>query len=165
MYKIGDKVVYGQVGVCTITDICEKVLIKRQKREYYVLKPVDFDNNLIYAPIENGKVYMRHLISKEEANKLIDSIPSIIDGLSGEEEITKEEYTKKINNHSLNDLVELTAFIYSKKRNAQTLKKRLNAIDEKYMKISENLLFGELAAVLEIPINQVQGYIEKRIEK
>ena len=56
-------------------------------------------------------------------------------------------------------------FIYSKKRNARTLKKRLNAIDEKYMKISENLLFGELAAVLEIPINQVQGYIEKRIEK
>ena len=140
-------------------------LIKRQKCKYYVLKPLDFDNNLIYAPIENGKVYMRHLISKEEVNALIDSIPSIVEGLSGEEEITKDEYIQKINNHSLRDLVELTVFIYCKKRNAQAIKKRLNAIDEKYMKISENLLFGELAAVLEIPVNQVQVYIANRIEK
>lgn len=165
MYKIGDKVIYGQIGVCTITDICERVLIKRQKCKYYVLKPLDFDNNLIYAPIENGKVYMRYLISKDEANRLIDSIPAIIDGISGEDEITREEYIQKINNHSLRDLVELTVFIYCKKRNAQAIKKRLNAIDEKYMKISENLLFGELAAVFDIPMSKIQEYIEKRIEK
>lgn len=165
MYEIGDKVVYGQMGVCTIIDICEKIFIKRQKRKYYVLKPIEFDNNLIYAPIKNGKVYMRYLISKDEANRLIDSIPAIIDGISGEDEITKEEYIDKINNHSLKDLVELTAFIYSKKLNAQALKKRLNAIDEKYMKISENLLFGELAAVFDIPMSKIQEYIEKRIEK
>ena len=163
MFKIGDKVVYGQTGVCTVTDICEKAFIKNQKREYYVLKPNNFDNNLIYAPKEGGKIFMRHPVTRIEAEALVDSIPNIIDKLSGEDEITKEEYVNKINNHSLEDLVELTAFIYSKKQNALMLKKRLNAIDEKYMKISENLLFGELSEALGISFDEVLPYIEKRI--
>ena len=108
---------------------------------------------------------MRYVVSKKEANALIDSIPSIIENFSVDVEITREEYVEKINKHDLKDLVELTSFIYSKKLNVVKLKKHLNAIDEKYMKIGENLLFGELAEVLEIPLSEVQDYIEKRIGK
>ena len=165
MYKIGEKIIYGQIGVCAVADICEKTFVKNQKREYYVLKPLHLENNLIYAPVQDGKVFMRRLISKEQAENLIESIPQIVDNLSVTEEITKEDYIEKINNHTLEDLVELTAIIYSKKLSVSKLKKRLNAIDEKYMKIGENLLFGELAAVLDIPLDKVQWHIENRLEK
>ncbi len=163
MFKIGDRVVYGQTGVCEVTDICEKVFIKNQKREYYVLKPFGMDNNVIYAPVKDNKVFMRYLITKTEAQKLIESIPSIVERLEDNAESTKEDYIAKINNHSLEELVELTAIIYSKKLNNTKIKKRLNAIDEKYMKIGENLLFGELSAVLEIPADKVPNFIEEKI--
>lgn len=165
MFKIGDKVIYGKTGVCTVVDICEKTFIKNQKRAYYVLKPMGVDNNFIYAPIDGGKIFMRHLITKAQAVELIDSIPDIVNRISDSAEVTKEEYNEMINNHSLEDLVELTAIIYSKKLNVTRVKKRLNAIDEKYMKISENLLFGEFAEALGISVDEVPGYIKERIEK
>ncbi len=164
MYRIGDKVVYGQTGVCEVVDICEKAFIKNQKREYYVLKPYNLENNTIYAPVNDNKVFMRELITKNEAEELIESIPSIVERLAQSEEITKEDYIAKINNHSLEELVELTAIIYSKKLSVVKMKKRLNAIDEKYMKIGENLLFGELSAVLGIPNDSVQNYIEDKLK-
>lgn len=163
MYSVGERIIYGQTGVCEITDICEKVFIKNQKKLYYVLKPANSENNLIYAPVENNKVFMRRLITSQQAEKLISDIPQIVDKICDTAELTKEDYTEKINNHTLEQLVELTAIIYAKKLNVEKMKKRLNIIDEKYMKIGENLLFGEIAAVLDIPLSEVQSYIEQKI--
>ena len=38
-------------------------------------------------------------------------------------------------------------------------------VDERYIKQAERLLYGELAAALEIPFDQVQSYIACRVEK
>lgn len=162
MFQKGEKIIYGQTGVCVVEDICEKAFIKNQSKTYYVLKPLGIDNNVIYAPIQGGKVFMRRLITKPEAESLIDSIPEIVNSIP-EVDFTKEEYIEKINNHSLEELVSLTAVIYAKKLSATRLKKRLHNVDEKYLKIGENLLFGELAAVLEIEFDKVQEYIENKI--
>ncbi len=165
MYKIGEKIIYGQTGVCEVVDICYKEFVKNKGQEYYILKPVFNENNIIYAPTCNPKIFMRCLISKEEAEKLIENIPSIIKKSTQKQEYSKEEYLEKIYKSTLEDLVELTAYIYNKKKIIKSEKKRLNNVDEKYMIIAENLLFGELAAVLNIPICDVQKYIESKLKK
>ena len=45
----------------------------------------------------------------------------------------------------------------------QMEKKKLGAIDERFMKEGEALLFGELAAALDILPNEVPQYIQKRL--
>ena len=75
MFAKGEKIVYGSTVVCEVTDICEKELIRNQKRLYYVLKPLYQQNNIIYAPVENGKVFMRAVMSAAEADDLILKIP------------------------------------------------------------------------------------------
>ncbi len=164
LFQIGEKIVYGETGVCIVSDICEKEFIKRQKKLYYVLKPVLSGSNIIYAPVENNKIAMRSIITKEKAEELINSIPSILENSSDNEFLTYEDYKTEIITLKPEKLVELTAKIYSKKKAAQGLKKRLNAIDERYMKIAENLLFGEIAEVLEIPLEDVPKYIERKIK-
>ena len=164
MFKIADKVVYGETGVCLIEDICEKEFLKNQRKMYYVLRPIFSNGNLIYSPIENSKVPMRNIISKQEAEELVKSIPYIINNMQEYTEITVNDYKNEIISHSPQKLVELTARIYNRKKAVQLYKKRLNAIDEKYMKIAENLLFGELAEALGINIEEVQNYIAKTIE-
>ncbi len=164
MFKIADKVVYGETGVCLIEDICEREFIKKQKKMYYVLRPVQSDGNVIYAPIENRKIAMRKIITKNQAENLIKCIPTIIENINADAELTMQDYKNEIISHNLDKLVELTARIYNKKKCVQLQKKRLNSIDEKYMKIAENLLFGELAEALEINIDEVQAYISKNIE-
>ena len=165
MFKIEDKVVYGETGVCLIEDICEKEFLKNQKKMYYVLRPVLSNGNLIYAPIESGKVPMRNIITKQEAEELVKSIPHILENMQEYSEVTFKDYKNEIISHSPQKLVELTARIYNRRKAIQLQKKRLNSVDEKYMKIAENLLFGELAEALEINIEEVQKYISKTIEK
>lgn len=164
MYKIGEKVIYGQTGVCLITDICEKEFIRKEKKQYYVLQPVASANNVIYAPVDNPKVFMRYLITSEQADELIASIPQIVENIENDA-ADLSEYREEMQNYTLEALVGLTAKIYAKKKEVTRLKKRLNNIDEKYMKLGECLLFGELAEVLGIPFEEVQKYIAERIEK
>lgn len=163
MFEVGDKIVYGQTGVCVVSDICEKALIKNQKKLYYVLRPERMTNNVIYAPVDSDKVFMRHIITKQQAEELISRIPEICENLT-EETQTQEEYRADIATHNIDDLVSLTAKIYRKERTAKTQKKKLGFSDEKYMRKGEELLFGELASALEIPYEDVQKYIESKLK-
>lgn len=163
MYSIGQKIVYGQTGVCLVTDICEKELIRNQKKNYYVLRPLYQENNLIYAPADSDKVFMRPVITRQEADALILEIPKIrttLDPLGD----SKEEYQNYVTSHCCSDLVKLTAQIYLKKKNALANRKKLGFSDEKYMHIAEDLLFGELACALGIDPADVKDYISSKID-
>ena len=56
MYAVNDKVMYGQSGVCRITDICTKKFGKTAV-EYYVLHPMYGEDTTIYCPVQNA-VYL-----------------------------------------------------------------------------------------------------------
>lgn len=164
MFSKGDKVVYGQTGVCVIEDIVEKALIKNEKKKYYVLKPLFQQNNVIYAPADSGKVLIRPVMTKQQAEELISRIPQIISGAS-DETGTIDSYREELEFHKAENLVLLTAQIYRKKKLAKLNRKKLGFVDEKYMHIAEELLFGEFSAVLGIPIEKVPEYIESKIKE
>ena len=164
MFKIGEKIVYGQTGVCVVDDICEKEILRKQKKTYYVLKPVFQQNNVIYAPVDSDKVFMRRIITREQADKLILQIPEIKKNLKSEA-ATPEDYRSWLESHECGDLIELTAKIYAKKEMAKENKKKLGFLDEKYMKLAEDLLFGELSVALEIPFDEVPQYIKQSLNK
>ena len=164
MFKIGDKIMYGQTGVCIVEDICEKALIKNQTKLYYILKPVFQQNNVIYAPADSDKVFMRQIISKQQADEIIGSIPDIMNKLPNKE-MSQEEYKVELATHDCRDLVSLTAKIYKKKQNAKLSNKKLGFSDEKYMKLAESLLFGELSVALDIKYEDVIDYIDSKIKQ
>ena len=45
------------------------------------------------------------------------------------------------------------------------MKRKVTAVDEKYMRLAEDVLHQELGTVLDIPKNQVLDYIIKEIER
>lgn len=153
MFNKGDKVFYGQTGVCIVEDISEKALTKNIKRLYYTLKPLYQQNNVIYAPVDSDKVFIREIISKTDAQRLIETAPELC-GKSLDEQ-GEEDYKAMLESHSCNELLELAVKIYSKKQAVKKAKKKLGFIDEKYLKRAEELLFGELAAALDIPPEEV----------
>ena len=55
--------------------------------------------------------------------------------------------------------------IYAKKQDAARQQKKFGVTDEKYLKRAEELLFGELAVVLEIPREKVRNFIADRLNK
>ena len=109
---------------------------------------------------------MRPILTKEEANALIDLIPTM-KVTPVESKVLREltdQYQASIATHEVKDLIELTMSIYTKRQQAEGEKKKFGAVDERFMKEGEALLFGELAASLDIPVEEVQGYIRNRLE-
>ena len=163
MFEIGEKVVYGNTGVCILKDIIQKEIIKNKKQNYYVLKPLYQQNNTIYAPVDSDKIFIRKVISKSEAEELIEKIPQITEDIIIDND--PDIYRKAFSSHDCKELIVITAIIYQKKRMAMSLKKKLGYGDEKNMRLAENLLFGELACALDIDTQEVPAYIKSKIGK
>lgn len=166
MYNVGDLVLYGSTGVCKIMEIAQRKRADTDEAAlYYRLKPL-YQECVIYAPVDSDKIFIRPIISREEADGLIDSIPNIEVEMYHNpvvNELTRH-YDESLKTFDCANLVELTMSIYAKKRYAESQKRKFGTVDEKFMRKAEDLLFGELAAALNIPRDSVQDYISERLE-
>lgn len=163
MFKLGDKLFYGKIGVCEVIDICEKEIVRNKKSSYYALKPVYLTNSIIYAPVNAANPPMRDLITQSECEALIKRIPEIVNKVN-EDSFSEEYFKKNFDYQNPEDLILLTSFIYDKKKLAISSKKRLGFADEKFMKQGEALLFGEISQVLSIPLEEVESYIIEKLK-
>lgn len=151
MFKVNDIIVYGAQGVCEITAIEEKY-ISRAKRVYYVLRPVKDQGSTIYAPTDNDLVLkkMRRLLTVDEINGLIDSMPGEktvwIDNVSER----KEYYKKLLSSGDHPALIQMIKAIYTHKKDREAAGKRLHVMDENFFKDAEQILYDEFQYVLEL---------------
>ena len=167
MFQPGELLVYGATGVCRVEEITAPDFTRADRgRRYYLLRPLHQDG-VIYAPVDSGKVPIRPVISREEAEALIDLIPSIRAEAchAPTMQALAQHYQSAVRSHNCRELLELTMSIYLKRRQAEAQKRRLGMVDERYMKQAERLLYGELSAALDIPYEEVQPYIARRAGK
>ena len=72
MYQVGDLIVYGGTGVCRVMEVGP------QNRRAAVLHSGAGVRQLPdFYPVENSKVLMRPIVTRQEAERLIDEIPAI----------------------------------------------------------------------------------------
>ena len=166
MYQSGELILYGRTGVCRVEKITSmKPKANAQEQMYYVLKPL-YQNCNITTPVDNRQVFSRPIISREEAERVIGIIPTVKPEVYHNRNINqlREYYKNCLETYDCEDLVRLTMSLYLKKSEAEAQKRKFGAVDERFMKEAEDLLFGELAAALDIPKEEVRGYIEKAVE-
>ncbi len=166
MYSIGEIIVYGSTGVCRIVDIAPSTRPHVGNVPYYTLKPL-YQDGLIYAPVGSDKIYIRRVITREQAERLIDTIPDVQAELfsSNNRQQLIDRYQSAFSAHDCAGLIELIKSIRHKKQYADSHHRRLGQLDLRYMKRAEELLYGELSVALGIPKEDVPGYIERRIGK
>ena len=167
MYDIGDLIVYGSTGVCRVRDITTHDSGGADdSKKYYLLEPL-YQKCTIYSPVENPKVFMRPIISAEEANRLIDTIPTVNAEAYHNSVLRQlvEHYDEIISRHDCGDLIELTMSIYAKREYMRQQNRKFGQIDERFMRKAEELLYGELSAALGIKKDEVPEYIKRRLGK
>lgn len=159
MYEVGAIVVYGRTGVCQVEDV-----IQRDGQAYYALKPL-YQSCDIFVPVDSDKVFIRPVISREEAHSLIDALPAMeVEPYEGQAmRDLSQQYQTALASHDCRDLFALTKSLYTKKQATARQKKKFGAVDERFMKLGEELLFGELAVVLDIQPGEVPEYISRRL--
>lgn len=160
MYQIGQQVVCGGSGVCTVAQIGPR---ETGGRLYYTLIP-RYGTETIYAPVD-GKVFLRPILTRKEAEALIAAIPTIppapVEGNNSQ--LRTQYYRAALRSHSCGDLVRLIKTIYQHSQGRRR-SMRPSQLDETYRKRAEDLLNGELAAALELEREQVPRYIRAALE-
>lgn len=167
MFQPGDLVVYGAAGVCRVEEIgCPDSGAASRDREYYLLKPLQQDG-VIYTPVDSEKAPIRRVISTEEAEALIDLMPTIGEDIfrAPTVQALAQRYQDAVRGGDCRNLVGVVKSIYAKRRQAEARNRRLGMVDERYMKQAERLLYGELSAALGIPFDEVEPYIARRISE
>ncbi|MCI5884573.1 MAG: hypothetical protein MRZ77_00405 [Clostridiales bacterium] len=166
MFRIGDLIFYSKTGVCEIVEIIEKESEAFGRKNYYILRPL-YQECDISIPVDNKKVYMRPVISREKVDELIDAIPEMDAQAYYSQNLNqlKEHYRQLMDTHSCEDMIRVSKSVRNKQREVEANKRKLGAVDERFMKEAEDLLFGEFAAVLEISKADVPGYIEDRLNR
>ena len=74
MYEIGERVLYGIHGICTITGI-ERMRFGKERANYYVLEPKEQPGAKFYVSVANEAAVakLRSLLSREELLELLHS--------------------------------------------------------------------------------------------
>ena len=161
-FKQGEMIIYGDTGVCRVEDVSVRSLPSGDEL-CYKLNPL-YQSCTIYTPVEQEQVFMRPVISEEEANSIIDSIPECqyeICTVKSPRELSGK-YDEIIRCFDCEKLVQLIKSIREKKERLTDKKKKLSAVDERYMKKAQDMLYGEFAAALGISKSHVLEYIKKR---
>ena len=142
MFRKGEYVIYGNNGICCIEEIGvpRDTPLGDSGKEYYTLAPV-FSGGKIYAPLDT-KVFMRPILTKAEAEKLILQIPEI----RAEEVIGQD-----------------VRALGEKYKGCLDNGKKLAKAEREYSKLAKELLHREFSMALEVPYDEVENYITEKV--
>lgn len=166
VYQVGELVVYGTEGVCRVEKVGPLEMQGAQKDvDYYTLSPI-YHSGTIFAPVDTG-VLMRPVLTRDEAEALIDRIPDIPEQASPitNPRLLSEQYRASLKSGDCVELVRLIRGVYAKGRAAAKKGRHLGQVDERSLKQAADMLHGELAAALGMEVDQVEDYICRRMEQ
>lgn len=162
MFSKNDYIIYGSTGVCEVKDICT-MKDGPSGKLFYKLMPL-FEKCVILVPTDT-KIFMRPIITKEEALNLISKLPLMQISLPETQNSRqlKEYYKSTFTFHTCEELSLMIKTIYARINSQTSAGKKPCQTDLKYIKKAEELLYGELSVALGIPYDSVPGFIEKTI--
>lgn len=165
MFKEGDLVVYGNAGVCRVIKIGPLPMGGGGGKDYYTLEPFFSPNSRVFTPCDNDKIVIRPILSRQEAEKILDEFPQI--GLLEVPEEKKREDIYKAAMHSceMRELISILKTITLRKQARLAQGKKATASDEKYYAMAYEKLCDELAVVLGADREKIRAYICEKIEK
>ena len=165
MFSIGEYIVYGLNGVCRVEEIGPMNMSGVESdKVYYTLLPLYTKGSRVFTPVDNQKVVMRPVISKQEACQLIDDMQSI-DGIEVVDDKRRElAYKEAVKSCDCRELIRIINTALKRKEERLAQGKKMSACDERYLKQAQDTLYGEFAISLKIDKGEVQDFITNRIE-
>ncbi len=166
MFEKNQLIMCGGHGVCRVVNVTGNPIDRLDKvRKFYVLEPVFEKASTVYMPVDNDKVIMRRIMSKGEAEELIDNISQIETVWIKEEKTREQMYKEAIRTYDCESLVRIIKTLYQRKQSRIKEGKKVLSSDEQYLRKAEALLYSEMSLALDIPKEEVEGYISDAVKK
>ena len=165
MYEIGEMVLYGIHGICTITGI-ERLRFGKDRANYYVLEPREQPGSKFYVPVANEAAVakLRSLLSREELLALLHSedvrhYPWIPD-----ENQRKLRFRELINSGDRAQLMGMIGALHRHRQDQLAAGRKFHQSDENFLNDAQKLLNAEFALVFDLEPSAVSGFILLELE-
>ena len=165
MFEIGQHVLYGSHGVCTVTGV-ELMRFGKTKANYYILEPVENTGAKFYVPVENeaAMAKLRPLLTREELLELLHServrnYPWIAD-----EGQRKLRFKELINSGDRAQLMGMIGALHRHKREQLAAGRKFHQSDENFLNDAQKLLNAEFTLVFGLEPKAVSGFILRELE-
>ncbi len=160
LFTVGEKIVYGEHGVCTVERVAPLDMSGVAKNKlYYHLSPL-IGSGTFFAPVDS-EAFMRPVMDRQAAEALIDAMPGIAPAICTDNRFNHVDafYKELFRTHSCEALVSIVKGLNSRMAERKTKSSRAEAT----MKRAKDILHGELAVALDMDIAEVEPYILSRI--
>lgn len=162
MFKKGEYILYGTVGVCQIEEIATPDFSKDDK-VYYCLIPKFDKDTTIYIPVDSEKVKMRGIMTRQEAECFITSLPSVVGKQYLNDKERPQAYRQALQSGDCTELASMIKEISEMEQCRKGKGKPLSIRERDGIKSARKLLFGELAAALDMHPEEVPDYIQGQV--
>ena len=167
MYKIGDKIVYGQSGVMTVVDIREEKVLS-EKKKYYVLKSPDAgEGALTFVPVDNEGLLslMRPLMKPSEIDEILSSVKESPQFQWIEDARIRATALKKlVDTGEVSDILRMIKAVEEKIALRTETGKRSYLSDEVIMKKAKKRIYSEFSEVLNLTFDETEKYISDMLK-
>ncbi|MDR1731696.1 MAG: hypothetical protein LBR61_06330 [Synergistaceae bacterium] len=165
MYSVNDTVLYGGLGLCRIMEVSEKNL-RGKTLEYYVLKPLSDEKSTIFVPVNNetATANLRPVLSMEEIQDLIRTMPDETSIWIDDEAVRRGEYQKILETGDRKELIRLIKTLYLRRKSQKEKGKELHLTDRRFLREAEKMLHEEFAHVLNLRLEEVVPFILEQVQ-
>lgn len=165
-YEINDTVFYGVNGVCRISAI-EQLCFKSDPDDYYILRPVYNSTETIFVPIGNQTLCdrIRPVMTKEQLEGLIALMTENAPDWIEDNNTRRTAYSEILQSAKPEKVLSVLRSLHTRSEALRQKKKRLHVSDERLFHDAERMLYGEIAYVAGIRVEDVGSYIARELER
>ncbi len=166
MFAKDEYVFHESGGVCLISDIQAAPLDNMPPdRLYYVMKPVNDPNSVIYIPVDCDRVFLRRLLNRDEAEELLDRIPFVRTIEETNAKQLREKYVESMRTHDPVEWVRVIKTVYLRANMKTSRSCRLSDTERSFAENAKHYLHTELALALDLPAQGMEEYITNHVQK
>lgn len=164
MFQIGDRVVYGIHGVCSVIGL-EDRRVDRKLVQYYVLEPLDHPGSRYFIPSHNqlAMAKVHRVISQQELSELLCSDEVKQDVWVADENLRKQRYREILSSGDRAALLCMVRTLHRHRLEQAAVGRKFHICDENYLRDAQKLLSSEFSLVLGIEPGQVGDYVREKM--
>lgn len=161
MLGIGQRVMYGVHGVCTVVEL-ENRKVDGKMLEYLVLEPLEKSGSRFLVPSGNPKAMakLHPLLPKEALEEMLSAQEIWQDVWIPQENLRKLKYRELLSGGDREALLQMVNTLHTHQRLQLEAGRKMHLCDEGFLRDATRLICTEFAISLNIPAAEVPVYIE-----
>jgi len=161
MFSKNEYVFHESAGVCIISDIRVAPLEGMPSdRNYYVLKPLLDANSVVYLPVDSDRVFLRRLLTREEAESLLSRIGEIQELEAENPKLLRAKYIETMHTYQPTEWVRVIKTVKKRASILAQKSQKLPETERSFLEKSKQHLCTELSVVLDCDVRDAEPLLE-----